>query len=82
MSRTSCNERSRSRESRKIRGGKVGRVEGGEERRGEESDEPHRECSSLNLHFQRFAWQITSSLRPSSDINDIFDFRRRRRHRL
>lgn len=80
MSRTSRNERSRSRESRKIRGGKVGGWK--KERRGEESDGPHRECPSLNLHFQRFAWQITSSLRPSSDINDIFDFRRRRRHRL
>lgn len=35
---------------------------------------------SLNLHFQHFARrQITTSLRRSSDINDIFDLRRCRR---
>lgn len=39
-----------------------------------------RERPSLNLHFQHFARrQITTSLRRSSDINDIFDLRRRRR---
>lgn len=37
---------------------------------------------SLNLHFQHFARrQITTSLRRSSDINDIFDLRRRRHRR-
>jgi len=39
-----------------------------------------RKRPSLNLHFQHFARrQITTSLRRSSDINDIFDLRRRRR---
>lgn len=39
-----------------------------------------RERPSLNLHFQHFARrQITTSLRRSSDINDIFDLRRCRR---
>lgn len=41
-----------------------------------------RERPSLNLHFQHFARrQITTSLRCSSDINDIFDLRRRRHRR-
>lgn len=41
-----------------------------------------RERPSLNLHFQHFARrQITTSLRRSSDINDIFDLRRRHRRR-
>jgi len=39
-----------------------------------------RQRPSLNLHFQHFARrQITTSLRRSSDINDIFDLRRCRR---